>query len=76
MSMTRYPDIRPVPETIARPPYVPDNFFTEGWGDHCPGSELKFEEKLGRDGEEGVRTAGKVVAELLKEVGKIIRVCP
>jgi methionyl aminopeptidase len=74
MSMTRYPDIRPVPETIPRPPYVPTNFFLDGWGDHLPGSDLKFDGKLGEEGEEGVRRAGKVVAELLKEVGRIIRV--
>lgn len=74
MSMTQYPDIRPVPESIPRPPYVPTNFFTDDWGDHLPGSDFKFEEKLGKDGENGVRKAGKVVAELLKEVGRIIKV--
>lgn len=74
MSMTEYPEIRPVPESIPRPPYVPTNFFTDGWGDHLPGSNLKFDEKLGRDGEDGVRRAGKVVAQLLKEVGRIIKV--
>lgn len=75
MSMTEYPDIRPVPENIARPPYVPSNFFTDGWGDHIPGSDIKLEERLGKEGEDGVRRAGKVVAELLRQVGKLIRVC-
>lgn len=77
MAMTTYPDPRPVPpvEQIARPPYVPSNFFTDGWGDHLPGSEHKFDERLGAEGEGGVRRAGKVVAELLREVvGKMIKV--
>lgn len=73
-AMTAYPDPRPVPDNIARPPYVPGNFFTDGWGDHLPGSDRKFEEKLGREGEEGVRRAGKVVSDLLKEVKRIIKV--
>ena len=74
MAMTTYPDIRGVPDSIPRPPYVPSNFFTEGWGDHLPGSDLKFPEELGNDGVEGVRKAGKVVAEILKKVGKMIKV--
>lgn len=72
--MRRYPDPRPVPTCIPRPPYVPSNFFTEGWGDHLPGSEDKFEETLGKEGEAGVRRAGKVVGELLKEVKRMIKV--
>lgn len=75
MAMTTYPDPRQVPDGIKRPPYVPSNFFTDGWGDHEPGSEVKLEERLGMEGREGVRRAGKVVAKLLREVGRMIRVC-
>jgi methionyl aminopeptidase len=74
MAMTTYPDIRGVPDSIPRPPYVPSNFFTEGWGEHLPGSDHKFSEELGTDGVKGVRKAGKVVAEILKKVGKMIKV--
>lgn len=76
MAMTIYPDIRPVPDTIQRPPYVPLNFFTDGWGDHLPGSQLNFPEELGVEGKEGVRRAGKVVAEILKEVGRLVKAGP
>jgi methionyl aminopeptidase len=74
MAMTTYPEIRHVPDTIQRPPYVPSNFFVDGWGDHLPGSEYKFPEELGREGEEGVRKAGKVVAEILREVARLVKV--
>lgn len=73
--MTTYPDIRAVPDTIPRPPYVPSNFFSDGWGDHLPGSDDKSPLELSNEGMEGVKKAGKVVAELLKEVKKMIKVC-
>jgi methionyl aminopeptidase len=74
MAMTTYPEIRDVPEHIPRPPYVPTNFFTEGWGDHHPGSDEKYPTPPREEGQRGVRKAGKVVAELLKEVGRMIKV--
>lgn len=74
MAMTTYPDIRGVPNNIERPPYVPSNFFSDGWGDHLPGSDHKFSQELGNEGVEGVREAGRVVAEILKDVGRMIKV--
>jgi methionyl aminopeptidase len=74
MAMTTYPEIRGVPDSIPRPPYVPSNFFSGGWGDHLPGSDYKFPEELENEGVERVRKAGKVVAGILKEVGKMIKV--
>jgi methionyl aminopeptidase len=76
MAMTTYPDIRHVPEAIPRPPYVPSNFFTDGWGDHLPGSDTKYPTELGTGGVEGVRKAGKVVAEILRKVERMIKVSP
>jgi methionyl aminopeptidase len=76
MAMTSYPDIRHVPDEIPRPPYVPSNFFTDGWGDHYPGSDAKFSNELGPEGIAGVRKAGKVVSEILKEVERMIKVSP
>jgi methionyl aminopeptidase len=74
MAMTTYPDIRPVPDHIPRPPYVPANFFTAGWGDHLPGSDEKYP-PVSRDVQDtGVRKAGAVVAELLREVGSMVKV--
>jgi len=74
MAMTTYPEVRAVPDSIPRPPYVPSNFFSAGWGDHLPGSEHQYPVELGHEGSEGVRKAGKVVAEILKEVEKMVKV--
>jgi len=74
MAMTAYPDIRPVPENTPRPPYVPANFFTAGWGDHLPGSDEKYPAESKQDQERGLRKAGAVVAELLREVGRMVKV--
>jgi len=74
MAMTTYPEVRAVPDSTPRPPYVPSNFFSAGWGDHLPGSEHQYPVELGHEGSEGVRRAGKVVAEILKEVGKMVKV--
>jgi len=76
--MTTYPSIRHVPPNIPRPPYVPRNFFEAGWGDHDEVSEIKTpsqeEGRLEKKGMKGVRTAGKMVAEILKEAGKLVKV--
>jgi hypothetical protein len=76
-AMTTYPDIRPVPARIPRPVYVPSNFFDVRWGDHdSPGSEddLSDARTLDREGMEGVRRAGRMAGEVLREVGKLIKV--
>lgn len=74
MAMTTYPEVRAIPDSIPRPPYVPSNFFSEGWGDHLPGSDHQFPLGLDNEGFEKLRNAGKVVAEILKEVGKMVKV--
>lgn len=78
MAMTTYPDPRPVPAKIPRPAYVPANFFTAPWGEHeTVASEIlatKPRALLDEQGVQGVRKAGKAVAEILREVGKLVKV--
>lgn len=78
-ALTVYPDIRPVPRRIPRPAYVPANFFDAGWGDHEEVEELPVpsqeEGRLDKAGVDGVRRAGKLAAEILREAGKLIKVC-
>ena len=79
-AMTTYPDIRPVPRHIPRPAYVPANFFDAGWGDHEEVEEVSVptqeEGRLDLQGIEGVRRAGRLAAEILREAGKLVKVCP
>jgi methionyl aminopeptidase len=76
--MTTYPDIRPVPKHIPRPAYVPANFFDAGWGDHDEVAEVPVpsqeEGRLDQGGMQGVRTAGRLAAEILREAGKLVKV--
>lgn len=77
-AMTTFPDPRPVPREIARPSYVPANFFDAPWGDHDKVEERPVPEqeegriKLGTDEERRVRRSGRVVAEVLSLVGGML----
>lgn len=73
--METYPDPRPVPESIPRPGYVPVNFFTAPIWEH---DEPKGEPKAGRltpSEIEKVTRAGKLAAEVLREIGSLVKVC-
>ena len=78
MAMTTYPDIRPVPKHIARPPYVPGNFFDADWGDHDEVPEIPVpsqeDGRLCQGGVEGVRRAGRLAADILRAAGKLVKV--
>lgn len=78
-AMTSYPVPRHVPSNIPRPSYVPRNFFTAPWGEHdSPDGPNEPEARMKLDGsdEKAVRGAGIIVAEILREVGKLVKVCP
>lgn len=75
--MTTYPTVRPVPSHIARPPYVPRNFFTDGWGDHDDVEVYTPTQQEGRldiAGVKGVRKVGQMAAEILRQAGKLVKV--
>jgi methionyl aminopeptidase len=75
--MTTYPDVRPVPISIPRPSYVPSNFFDVGWGYHLPGKEEVDTPGTGISDSiavERIRKVGRLVGEVLKEVGKLVKV--
>lgn len=76
--MTSYPDIRPVPPHIPRPSYVPSNFFQVSWGDHDTPPEIitpsHEEGRLDERGIRGVREVGALVAHILREAGKLVKV--
>ena len=78
-AMTTYPTIRPVPSSIPRPAYVPKNFFDAGWGDHDEIVAIKTpsqeEGRLNAKDMRGVRAVGKMAAEILREAGKLVKVC-
>ncbi len=76
-AMTFYPNPRPVPDSIPRPAYVPRNFFTAPWGDHdVPLQPDQVDERidLGTEEVEAVRKVARMAAEVLKDVGKVVRV--
>ncbi|WRT66407.1 methionine aminopeptidase, type I [Kwoniella shivajii] len=73
---TSYPPPRYVPETIARPDYVPKNFFTSGWGEHdsveIPEAQAQRIE-MGGEGERRVREVAKMAREVLNDIGRLVR---
>ena len=78
--MTTYPDPRPVPESILRPIYVPNNFFTAPWGYH---DEVTLETgmkkphnrlTLGGQDETDVRVVAKMAAEVLQRIQRVVKV--
>lgn len=75
-AMEAYPDPRPVPASIARPTYVPANYFTAPIWEHEEGGEEVGEDgvKLGTEEERGVREAGRLAGEVLAAVRKIVKV--
>lgn len=77
-AITAYPEPLPVPDQIARPAYVPDNFFTHPIWEH---SEPKEEEAggpivLGSPEEHQIRRAASTVADILAEMEKHVKVSP
>lgn len=74
--MEAYPDPRPVPASIARPEYVPANYFTAPIWEHEEGGEEVGEDgvKLGTVEEKGVREAGRLAGEVLDAVREIVKV--
>ncbi|WVQ99433.1 methionine aminopeptidase, type I [Kwoniella sp. CBS 9459] len=77
-ALQSYPKPLSVPTEIPRPSYVPKNFFTAGWGEHETvehDTEAEGERiSLMQGGEvDKVRQAGKMAAEILKEVGKMVK---
>ncbi|RSH83380.1 uncharacterized protein EHS24_007060 [Apiotrichum porosum] len=74
-AMSSYPDPLPVPDSIRRPPYVPANFFTAPIWEHeeTTDNSAASKIKLGTRAHERVRAAGQAAAEVLAEVGKLVR---
>ena len=76
--MTTYPTPRPVPESVRRPDYVPKNFFSAPWGehDHPQIGEDRSDDRIRLGGEDELllRRAGTMVAEILREVGRLVKV--
>lgn len=72
-----YPDPLDVPDSIARPSYVPNNFFSAPIWEHesvevdieAPGERIQ----LGSRAEARVRKVASLAAEVLSEVGKLVR---
>lgn len=75
-AMEVYPPPRPVPEGIARPAYVPSNYFTAPIWEHEAGGEEVGPDgiRLGTEEERGVREAGRIAGEVLKAVRGIVSV--
>lgn len=77
--MTSYPDIRPVPTSIPRPPYVPANFFDASWGEHDPvemdeSSHLARGIQMGGVDEAKIKRVARMAAEVLTEIGRLVKV--
>ncbi|KAL1411518.1 Methionine aminopeptidase 1D, chloroplastic/mitochondrial [Vanrija albida] len=76
-ALQAYPDPLDVPPSIPRPDYVPPNFFTAPIWEHeavevdieAPGERIK----LGSRAEARVRKVAALAAEVLAEVGKLIK---
>jgi hypothetical protein len=75
-ALEAYPEPLPVPESIARPAYVPANFFTAPIWEHSEPGEQPDPERivLGSDGHVRAKKAGELAAKVLKEVGKMVKV--
>ena len=77
-AITSYPLPRPVPDHIIRPSYVPGNFSSAPWGDHdVPPDPLESEGRIQIGGEEerAVKTVSRMAAEVLRNVGLLVKVC-
>lgn len=79
-AMTAYPDVLSVPRSIPRPTYVPKNFFDAPWGEHDPveideNSHLARGIQLGGSDEAKIRKVAALAAEVLSEIGKLVKVC-
>jgi methionyl aminopeptidase len=80
LAMTAYPESLFVPRSIPRPPYVPANFFDAPWGDH---DTVELDERaflargiqLGGPEEMKIRKVAALAAEVLAEIGKLVKVC-
>jgi methionyl aminopeptidase len=74
--MEVYPEPRPVPENIPRPAYVPANFFSAPIWEHSDPREQPEAERivLGSEGHAKARRAGRMAADVLREIGKLVRV--
>lgn len=77
--MTSYPESLAVPRSIPRPPYVPANFFNAPWGEHDPveldpKSYLSRGVQLGGGDEKKIRRVAAMAAEVLVEIGKLVKV--
>jgi methionyl aminopeptidase len=77
--MTAYPEVLPVPRSIPHPPYVPANFFDAPWGEHDivemdERSALARGVQLGGADEAKMRKVARMAADVLEEVGRLVRV--
>lgn len=78
--MTVYPESLFVPRSIPRPPYVPANFFDAPWGDHDTvevdeHAHLNRGIQLGGADEAKIRKVAALAAEVLAQIGKLVKVC-
>ncbi|KAK8864436.1 methionine aminopeptidase, type I [Kwoniella newhampshirensis] len=76
-AITSYPTSLPVPASIPRPNYVPENFFTKTWGEHdlpeVEDVEVDGERiDLGGESEKRVRKVAKMAKQVLEEVGRLV----
>lgn len=77
-ALTSYPTPLPVPHHIVRPAYVPLDFFGDSSGvtakhaKESPVAEKRI--NLGGDDERAVRRVAKMAAEVLQEIGKLVKV--
>ncbi|WVN88357.1 methionine aminopeptidase, type I [Cryptococcus depauperatus CBS 7841] len=79
LAMTSYPVPHHVPTNIPRPPYVPNNFFSAGWGEHEqpemvvdddePGERIM----LGGREENAIRRVCRMAAKVLREASKLVK---
>ncbi|OCF36818.1 methionine aminopeptidase, type I [Kwoniella heveanensis BCC8398] len=80
-ALKSYPKPLPVPKEIPRPSYVPRNFFTAGWGEHeavehdtePEGDRIPLAGSEGGEEVDNVREVGRMAAEILGEVGKMVK---
>lgn len=73
-----YPPIRPVPNHIHRPEYVPKNFFEARWGYHEDVEGLptlsQEEGRIRPEGENGLREVARTAKEVLRLIEGHVRV--
>ncbi len=82
-ALKTYPRPLPVPLNIRRPSYVPSDFFPHeiraGNAKSPPSNEddgsSETQIELGGEDEKAVRKVARMAAEVLRDIGKFVKVC-